>query len=211
MMNKLQRFESLGDNCEFAFFLRESGYDEGSLFRWTLIKNYHALLKLIESDFAGLYVYENLTPSWQDMVLDQQYDICFHTEMYSDNKNDSWVWRYSAQENDLIYKKEVKKINYLISKFKKSLVDDNKIFVVKSNGNNLDDIVSALAKEFKKHGNSKILYVKSNVETSAPGEIKKVTDNLFIGAIDRFADYSRANEYSREGWQAIIDNAVKIM
>lgn len=29
MMNKLQRFESLGDNCEFAFFLRESGYDEG--------------------------------------------------------------------------------------------------------------------------------------------------------------------------------------
>lgn len=38
-MNKLQRFESLGDNCEFAFFLRESGYDEGSLFRWTLIKN----------------------------------------------------------------------------------------------------------------------------------------------------------------------------
>lgn len=211
MMNKLQRFESLGDNCEFAFFLRESGYDEGSLFRWTLIKNYHALLKLIESDFAGLYVYENLTPSWQDMVLDQQYDICFHTEMYSDNKNDSWVWRYSAQENDLIYKKEVEKITYLISKFKKSLVDDNKIFVVKSNGNNLDDIVSALAKEFKKHGNSKILYVKSNVETSAPGEIKKVTDNLFIGAIDRFADNSRANEYSREGWQAIIDNAVKIM
>ena len=211
MMNKLQRFESLGDNCEFAFFLRESGYDEGSLFRWTLIKNYHALLKLIESDFAGLYVYENLTPSWQDMVLDQQYDICFHTEMYSDNKNDSWVWRYSAQENDLIYKKEVEKINYLISKFKKSLVDDNKIFVVKSNGNNLDDIVFALAKEFKKHGNSKILYVKSNVESAAVGEIKKVTDNLFIGAIDSFADYSRANEYSREGWQAVIDNAVKIM
>ena len=135
------------------------------------------------------------------MVLDQQYDVCFHTEMYSDNKNDSWVWRYSEQENDLIYKKEVEKINYLISKFKKSLVD----------GNNLDDIVFALAKEFKKHGNSKILYVKSNVESSAPGEIKKVTDNLFIGAIDRFADYSRANEYSREGWQAIIDNAVKVM
>lgn len=38
MINNLQRFESLGDNCEFAFFLRESGYDEGSLFRWTLIK-----------------------------------------------------------------------------------------------------------------------------------------------------------------------------
>ncbi|MDU1426137.1 MAG: hypothetical protein E6921_15055 [Klebsiella michiganensis] len=102
--------------------------------------------------------------------------------MYSDNKDDGWVWRYTEQENDLIYSREMDKIHYLINKFKNSLADENKIFVVKSNGNNLDDIVFALAKEFKKHGNSKIL-----------------------------ADYSRANEYSREGWQAIIDNAVKVM
>ncbi|MDV1232957.1 hypothetical protein RZQ04_24415, partial [Escherichia coli] len=43
------------------------------------------------------------------------------------------------------------------------------------------------------------------------GEITKVTDNLFTAVIDRFADYSRANEYSREGWQAIINNAVVVM
>ncbi|AYZ20819.1 hypothetical protein EGY08_12805 [Klebsiella sp. FDAARGOS_511] len=103
------------------------------------------------------------------------------------------------------------KINYLINKFKNSLADENKIFVVKSNGNNLDDVVLAFANEFKKHGNSKILYVKSDAGNSTPGEITKLTDNLFVGAIDRFADYSRANEYSREGWQAIIDNAVKVM
>ena len=211
MMNKLQRFESLGDNCEFAFFLRESGYDEGSLFRWTLIKNYHALLKLIESDFADFYIYENLTPSWQDMVLDQKHDLCFHTEMYSDNISNCWSWRYSEQENNIIYKKEMDKIKYLVDKFRKGLADENKIFVVKSNGNNLDDIVLALSKEFKKHGDSKILYVKSDADSSNVGEITKVTDNLFTAVIDRFADYSRANEYSREGWQAIINNAVVVM
>ena len=164
-MNKLQRFESLGDNCEFAFFLRESGYDEGSLFRWTLIKNYHALLALIESDFADFYIYENLIPSWQDMVLDQKHDLCFHTEMYSDNISNCWSWRYSEQENNIIYKKEMDKIKYLVDKFRKGLADENKIFVVKSNGNNLDDIVLALSKEFKKHGDSKILYVKSDAES----------------------------------------------
>ncbi|WP_404680762.1 hypothetical protein [Raoultella terrigena] len=210
-MNKLQRFESLGDNCEFAFFLRESGYDEGSLFRWTLIKNYHALLALIESDFSDFYIYENLIPSWQDMVLDQKHDLCFHTEMYSDNISNCWSWRYSEQENNLIYKKEMDKIKYLVDKFRKSLADENKIFVVKSNGNNLDDIVLALSKEFKKHGDSKILYVKSDADSSNVGEITKVTDNLFTAVIDRFADYSRANEYSREGWQAIINNAVVVM
>lgn len=77
--------------------------------------------------------------------------------MYSDNKDDGWVWRYTKQENDLIYSREMDKIHYLINKFKNSLADENKIFVVKNNGNNLDDIVFALAKEFKRHGNSKIL------------------------------------------------------
>ena len=65
--------------------------------------------------------------------------------------------------------------------------------------------------EFKKHGVSKILYVKSDADSSNVGEITKVTDNLFTAVIDRFADYSRANEYSREGWQAIINNAVVVM
>lgn len=144
-------------------------------------------------------------------MLDQKHDLCFHTGMYSDNINDCWSWRYSEQENNLIYKKEMDKIKYLTDKFRKSLADENKIFVVKSNGNNLDDIALALSKEFKKHGNSKILYVKSDADSSKVGEITKVTDNFFTAVIDRFADYSRANEYSREGWQAIINNAVAVM
>lgn len=53
--------------------------------------------------------------------------------------------------------------------------------------------------------------MKSDADSSNVGEITKVTDNLFTAVIDRFADYSRANEYSREGWQAIINNAVVVM
>ena len=46
--------------------------------------------------------------------------------MYSDNKDDGWVWRYTEQENDLIYSREMDKIHYLINKFKNSLADEIK-------------------------------------------------------------------------------------
>lgn len=55
------------------------------------------------------------------------------------------------------------------------------------------------------------LLFREDYHSSNVGEITKVTDNLFTAVIDRFADYSRANEYSREGWQAIINNAVVVM
>uniref|UniRef100_UPI001F4E9A44 hypothetical protein n=1 Tax=Rosenbergiella epipactidis TaxID=1544694 RepID=UPI001F4E9A44 len=76
MFDKINRFESIGDNCEFAFYLRSSGVDVGSLFRWTLIKNYQSLLTLFEMDFHNLYKFENLEPSWKDMVIDNKFNIC---------------------------------------------------------------------------------------------------------------------------------------
>ena len=61
-MNKLESivFESLGDNCEFAFYLRDQGVDNGSLFRWALIKDYSSLLALLKSNLNGIYEHDNL-------------------------------------------------------------------------------------------------------------------------------------------------------
>lgn len=211
MSKTLDRFESMGDNCEFAFFLKDSGVDEASLFRWTLIKNYHSLLRLVKNNFVGLSAYENLTPSWQDMVLDKAYDICFHTEMYSDQVDGNWTWRFSEIKNKNIYRKEIEKINYLITKLKKSLSDDNKIFVIKCNDNNIEDIALELSKEFLRYGNSKVLYVKDNLPEDLTGKITKINNNFYIGAIDRFAAYNQADNYSKQGWQALINEANRVM
>jgi len=111
MLNHIDRFENLGDNCEFAFYLRSSGVDEGSLFRWTLVKNYWSLLNLIQADFQDLFEFENLRPSWQDMVLDSKYDMCFHTKMYSENINGKWSWNQGEEELNNIFLEEKTKLH----------------------------------------------------------------------------------------------------
>lgn len=202
MLNHIERFENLGDNCEFAFYLRSSGVDEGSLFRWTLVKNHWSLLKLIQSDFKGLFELENLQPSWHDMVLDTKYDLCFHTKMYSENQNGKWSWNQNKKELNDIFIEEKNKISYLVSKFKSSLSNKDKIFVIKNNANDLDQLSIDLAKEISKHGDAKILHVKSDMidYTNNKEKIERLSSNLYLTYIDKFAAYNKADDVSKNGW-----------
>lgn len=210
MLNHIERFENLGDNCEFAFYLRSSGVDEGSLFRWTLVKNHWSLLKLIQSDFKGLFELENLQPSWHDMVLDTKYDLCFHTKMYSENQNGKWSWNQNKKELNDIFIEEKNKISYLVSKFKSSLSNKDKIFVIKNNANNLDQLSIDLAKEISKHGDAKILHVKSDMidYTNNKEKIERLSSNLYLTYIDKFAAYNKADDVSKNGWDNVIRNAL---
>ncbi|SEQ10458.1 hypothetical protein SAMN05216522_101208 [Rosenbergiella nectarea] len=210
MNDEIGRFESLGDNCEFAFYLRSSGMDVGSLFRWTLIKNYWSLLKLLETDFQCLYEFENLQPSWQDMVIDTKFDLGFHTKMYSELIDEKWVWTKTQSELSEIYAEEKGKINYLIKKFKLSLANKDKIFIIKNNENNLDDFALALSKEIIKYGDAKLIYVKSDDVTYNKG-IERITENLYVTYIDRFAEYHKADDLSKNGWDNVIKEALQVL
>lgn len=210
MVSNIDRFENLGDNCEFAFYLRSSGVDEGSLFRWTLVKNYWSLLNLIQSDFQDLFEFKNLQPSWHDMVLDTKYDMCFHTKMYSENQNGKWLWNQEEKKLHDLFLEEKNKISYLVSKFKSSLASKDKIFVIKNNANNLDNLTIELAKEISRHGDAKILYVKSDGVNyiSKKEKIEQLENNLFLTYIDKFAEYSKADDLSKNGWDNVIRNAL---
>lgn len=208
MLNKMNRFESIGDNCEFAFYLRSLGVDDGSLFRWTLIQNYQSLLTLLESGFEDLFSFENLKPSWQDMVVDSKYNICFHTKMYSDNLDGKWIWSKQEKERRDIYLIEKNKINYLIEKFKKSLSNQEKIFVLKNNENNLDEFAIKLSEKISCFGDAKILYVKSDGNNSGECVLEEISNNLYFSYIDRFAEYSNADNFSKLGWDKVIEQSL---
>jgi len=213
MISHIDRFENLGDNCEFAFYLRSSGVDEGSLFRWTLIKNYWSLLSLLQSDFQGLFEFKNLKPSWHDMVLDTKFDICFHTKMYSENEDGKWSWNQDKKQLNDIYFEEKNKISYLVSKFKTSLANKDRIFVIKNNSNNLDNLTTDLAKAISKYGDAKLLYIKSDAVNYSNNKekIEKIMDNLYVTYIDKFAEYNKADDLSKNGWDNVIRNALLIM
>lgn len=212
MMNKLESivFESLGDNCEFAFYLRDQGVDNGSLFRWALIKDYSSLLALLKSNFNGIYEHDNLEPSWRDMVRDKSCDICFHTELYSHQEDGVWVFNESKTVREDTYKKEKQKIDYLVDKFRSSMHSPNTIFVIKNNNNNAENFIQDIAKTLAYIGSAKILYVKISDENNDTGSVQHLGHNLYYGYIDRFADYHAEDQFSHEGWKTILENFSKL-
>jgi len=49
----LQRFESLGENCEFGFLLRHHQVASGGFFRWAFTP-LHSLIRILAADFEGV-------------------------------------------------------------------------------------------------------------------------------------------------------------
>lgn len=127
-MVQLERFESLGDNCEFGFFERFHGREVGSLLRWAVTPP-ESLAKAIRSGFSGIYDFEYLMPNTDGMVRDTRSGIAFHSRMASKDN----VFLANDQDRYEIFKGEQEKINYLTAKILDSLSKD-KIFICKKTG-----------------------------------------------------------------------------
>ncbi|BEO79880.1 hypothetical protein SMTE5_09110 [Serratia marcescens] len=209
---KLSCFESMGDNCEFGFYLRKKGIESGSLFRWSLIKEHQDLLNLISSDFNGFYQYHNLQPTWRNMLVDKSNGVIFHTELFSQQFGERWEFEDDEDKRKEKYLIEKGKIDYLVNKFYISLKEGNRVFVIKKNNNQIDmSVMEELANKLNQSGKAKILVVFQSDDKNKLGEVERYDDNILISYIDRFADYSQADDISIEGWDKIINNVTKIL
>ncbi|AGP46929.1 hypothetical protein [Serratia plymuthica] len=203
----LERFESLGDNCEFGFYLRSKGLENGSLFRWSLIKDHQDLLNLVTGDFVNFYQFDNLQPTWSNMLVDKDNGIIFHTDLYSSQIDNNWVFDDAENERKEKYLIEKNKINYLVKKFLDGLKSNKKIFVIKKNNNQIDmNVIALLANELNRRGKAKILVVFQSDDSSQHGVIEHAGENVLISYIERFAEYNKADDISVAGWDKIVNN-----
>lgn len=193
----IKRFESLGDNCEIGFVLREHGVAHSNLLRWTLT-TIPVLTKVLESDFDGMYQFENLEPSAPRMLLDRATGLRFHSDMVRDFK---FVDNHRA-----VYDREIKKVEMLTHRLRDRLTNPDTIFIYKDNRNPPEARVSALAKLVSSRGGANMLYVTEHGPMDV-GSDKQHGPNLWYGRIDHLADYATANEYSQEVWAQLLEAA----
>ena len=81
MGTELDGFESIGANCEFGQVLRKVGNETLTAFRWTGILSVEALISALDANLYGIFRFENLVPFNPDMILDQQSQIAWHSEL----------------------------------------------------------------------------------------------------------------------------------
>lgn len=210
MMHKLQedeatalnRFVSLGDNCEFGFFQRSQNIEPGALLRWAITQPV-PLINAINVNFEGIYQFSNLEPSADDMVLDKGTGIYFHTKMFSRDK------KFLANEDERkeIFRDEKKKIDHLVDKQLRSFTEE-KIFIYKSNAGVYFHEAMELGNAISQKGNG-ILLVATDKGGLEIGSVTHIRKNVYIARIDRFAPYSKADDISVSVWKKIVKTAHK--
>jgi hypothetical protein len=202
----LQRFESLGDNCEFGFLQRANGYEDGGLLRWS-ISPLDKLIICFETDFRHLYLFENLEPSAPDMVRDITTGLMFHTEMHSIDGH----FVLDDQARREIYLRERSKIDHLVDKFRLKLRDPDTICVYKRNSGITDTDAVRLQQSLSKFGPSNLLIVRSTDDRARWSTVECLSSGPFLGLIDKFAPYVAADHVSIHVWNRLLQNALKFI
>jgi hypothetical protein len=198
----LQRFESLGDNCEFGFVQRANGYEDGALLRWS-ISPLDKLILCLDNNFKDFYVFDNLEPSAPDMVRDTGTGLMFHTQMHS---IDGRFVLGDAVRQD-IYAKEKSKMDHLLDKFRRRIQQPGTICVYKRNSGTTDDEAQRLQRSLNGLGQSTLLLVKSTDDKARWGTVERSPLGFVVGLLDEFAPYFAADQVSIRVWNALLKNA----
>ena len=207
---KAHRLESLGDNCEIGFALKEVGNEEGGLLRWARTPT-KSLLALLKARFARCYEYENLSPQYGDMVYDSMTQIWFHTEMYNSLVDGQYVFNADEPERLEIYGRELQKRLAMVDKFYRRLRSGELILVIKDN----DPIDSALIDEIENElltmaegATFQLLQMRIARDGEPPGSLIKVAERRLEGTVAFFAPYHLASEIDHESWRKVLGAAL---
>lgn len=197
--NTLEQFENLGDNCKFGFVQRSAGIDPGSLLKWA-VSRIDPLINALNSRFSEIYKFENLTPSWDDMVLDTASGLCFDRKMFPHVVEEVRSFVLNRSERQAIYDEERQKIDYLIEKLIENLAIATKVFVYKCN------YPIEISGKIRLH-DALLDFNRSNallvVETGEDvGRAVQIAERrLYVGTVDRLAPYEPMTYRSKHGRQ----------
>ncbi|GJH02914.1 hypothetical protein [Paraburkholderia terrae] len=203
----LRHFESLGDNCEFGFFLQEQGIHETSLFRWAAVIDYASVEAAISTGFNGIYQMQNLIPRTDTLVTDMAFGgIAFHTEMPIAEKNSGLEFTATVDERQPIHAREYGKFLYLAEKFRLVLEHERKIYVIKHEYVEPDaEAIGSLLRTLRRIGDASVLQVVKANRPSLVGKVKKAGSNHYIGYIDKFAGATFPAGISLDTWMKICE------
>lgn len=207
-----EKIESLGDNCEVGFVIRNYGIEKSSIFRWSLTP-LSSLINVINNDFSNFYLFDNLEPFSSNMVLDRATGISFHSNMKSHLIEGNYVFIDNVAVLQETYIEEKAKKDFLLERFKKELCDEEKLYVIKSNsGINDEESLKLLDVMIKKgmHSNSVLLVVKQEADDVYKPCVEKITDKLLYGYISQFASYEQSDQAKYDEWRKIIGTSLII-
>jgi hypothetical protein len=203
----IERFLSLGDNCEFGLVQRYCGGQTVGLFNFaeTTIQS---IIGALETRLGDLLVPTTISvnPEGREYILRVSgstisYHLAYHTMVMEGRKSPEQV---RAQE--------VSRLAFLARKFIEDLEDAEKIFVFKSDNPASLSEIRELGAALRKYGPNSLLWVTLQEPGHPVGSVEILEDRLLRGYIDRFgfSPYGGGGDASVAAWLQICANAHRL-
>jgi hypothetical protein len=201
----LERFASVGDNCEFGIMQRQCGAEPLGLMRFAGAHLPH-VIRGVDGGFAGLGEPGDVEPrpgsgAWPEWIIhEKRYDLHYHTDIRAD-----------LATADYVLADETARLRFLRRLFLEDLADGRKIYVCKRTDPPLtQQEVMPLFLALNRHAPSRLLWVVLADDAHPAGTVVEEPPGLMRGHIDRFAPPGRVPALSVPGWLAVCANAWRL-
>lgn len=204
------RIESLGDNCELGFVLRRLGNEAGSLFRWAAMSP-SQLLAMLRDGLEGFYQLANLKPLRPSMIRDAAYGIGWHSELRCRDEGGAMVFVAPPEERERIHAREMRKLRYLVAKFRARLRLGGVVFVVKCNDGIPPGVLVQLHEALRAEAQGTpvtLLEVKVPDDPALVGTVHEQAPGLLSGYVPKLALYSAADTGEFKAWCDVLAGAL---
>ncbi len=200
----MQRFCSLGDNCELGMAQRFYGAEPSDLLRWAAI-DAHALIALLRSGCAGLSdagQYRASTVQDFHWVDHLGYGFGWHS-----------LIRIGALPAAQVLQRELTRIPRLAQSLLADIGEAQRIFVLKRSAAALtSDEALAVWEAMQDYGDACLLFVTPADAAHPGGSVVWVAPGIMHGRIEGFADPVRVGQDTRaDWWLALCQNAAALV
>jgi len=195
------QFESLGSDCSLGGMQRAYGAEPLGLLRFTRI-TVPAMINALRDGFKGVgapeYTRLIMDEAGQYFSQDFRYHMSSHTFVYQ-----------TDVEYEQFFKKQCKKISFLVRNMLEKLQEGEKIFVVHAMpGTIQDDVLAILMQELRNYGSSRLLYLEEASEICPPGRFLVRDDGIMVGYVLKIqSELTRPIMKVRESWLAVCRQA----
>jgi hypothetical protein len=214
MSDLMNRFRSLGDNCELGLVQRHVGAEPIDLLRFAglhipIEHRLRAVTDAIAKGFAGLGQPGTIHCRLSDPDAHGKQEFLAHESVYQLQYHTN---RYAGQvDADRLVQQQAHVLQTWRDKFLSDIRAADKVCIWKSNlpqpENDIRDLLAALTA----YGPNTLLWLAECDAEHAPGTVDKVGNGLFKGYMTRFAPYDRAYEIALDSWYAVCARAYQVI